>query len=1813
MTTRAAPGVQLAVGRLRVDAAKAIAKLREYQLADRTAWVLEAIRAAVASGATQLELRGDANDIWLVWDGPAWPADDLPRLFDELVSPEPTSERHHLRLLAAAVNSALGMNPAYVDVFAITDGVAVRARYTPDVLEDTTEGDEHALRKIAVVPATAPAGTTPQTGMVVHVRRRASLGMVTYLFWDREPPELGAARAACRDIAVPLRIGRSVLHRDNRTHDVARVELGEGLDGFVAIVDPDALRSTTEYSAVMEVAERGVVLATYLIELGPSEPRAPVPLRLFVNAPRMPTNASRSQVRRDSHPIAAAEQRAAKLATELIDQLATQLAAGTAPERGRDAALALLATELAGHDWAMPVSRSPVFDRLAKLPLVRDATGKPAAVARVWRGIVHTADEPFPEALAPWVGDVLWIPHGDAAARLVAGSALDARAMRRHARWAKQQLRAHRRFFELAPRTRKPAERERPRVRMSLGSALAETCVPLHLQGRFTGEIQLRTDRFGGEVVLLLKGREIERVKLDVTIGFEASIDSDRFAPADGYRGVVRDGEFDSAIRVVRAGVVMATEGLAHVLTGGRVPDGFELHGDPSDHDARLVREALVLAAELELTIQPPLATAKVWPTVTGELASLVDLHAHQVIGVATQGANLRAPRRRITLDGGSERVLAKLVPHATLVRYEAFRSAGSDVHLIAVKLAASNRHALEIALPSDDLVRGAIAPGFGTSRIQLCHVGVELDTRPYAPMLLPSCKITIDSDAFVPNAAWTAAAFDDNVATRSFLAWEMQLVRTIAAALGGEPTPGLHGPPITEFDGDAGRVLCHALGRGDPPAVLGPELVAKLRTRALVRVLGSRELITMAELAKRFPGTIPYVDKTSVPVEGYAPLLADATVAEAIAALVGSKAADGTPDLELRRRQVKRKEQLARHRQQPEVAPHYPFANEPHINLDVTENAVKLTGCVGVAHGGLDIRVRIERRPFVHITRDGPPLHAIVELDYAHADVTFEGLSELVTETIVTAVKRAAWPLLEHVAVAVPQLLGELGPVRTLLAQLPREAMPPKTRERLGLAVAFTTVQGDRVSILQASQPLGAVSVASWQGSWLAALETEAASAFDHNVIQIPAAAGELQAIITKLHTGAIVDVTNDVAKLQSDRRMARGLIPPPSLPHVPRELKRKLAELGELGKKLGHGELGLVETAVSIGLLHLRGTLAQRVTLPVMPAVHVALEGGDALEIGPHSTVPQFELGATVTEQLRALRDPDFGRGANASSTTLAVQIQELTTALVRQVLATVPHDSLAPAIRRNLRRAVLAKRLPVDAIGDAPLFEDTTGRWIGWPMILEQRVQFGNVWAVTRPTTDRPLDEGRRVLVLATEELISARANFSMIDASQELELDGLARRNRARAPADSLELPFTEGVLATRALDPDSTATRGNLAVLLPVIADRRGVHAHRDMHPFDLSADPCPWPTLAVLDDPRLQPDRTWSQPLTSGAWQDVAAQLRIASERALASVVAEPDAALVFERVTTATREACPKLRLTNVEIRGGLWLIGTPRRSPDPKITVIDPFGRHAYAPAGHLAMAGTLYVHAPGGWQRDLILDELCSVVYGKLLVALMRSTGLEHDLVAAHVAHGLALGMIPPAAVSITFPCFQPTPLGGLELAAVLRGISTYRIVKSGETWPGAAAIDDGSELSRIVIATIGERGRRGRPPAPPPIPRPSRLSEPAPRTPPPPPEPDHAIQNVVDAVAARLSALGVPMPEFRISARGLAIMQFSGSLWFAGDDRRLLAIANALRTRSPWASLALDALVAHTITVLDVALVDVNAATTQHVLDSLLAGR
>ena len=72
----------------------------------------------------------------------------------------------------------------------------------------------------------------------------------------------------------------------------------------------------------------------------------------------------------------------------------------------------------------------------------------------------------------------------------------------------------------------------------------------------------------------------------------------------------------------------------------------------------------------------------------------------------------------------------------------------------------------------------------------------------------------------------------------------------------------------------------------------------------------------------------------------------------------------------------------------------------------------------------------------------------------------------------------------------------------------------------------------------------------------------------------------------------------------------------------------------------------------------------------------------------------------------------------------------------------------------------------------------------------------------------------------------------------------------------------------------------------VAVLAPQAAGRRGVYAHKAMHPFDRQDGVCRWPTITVVDDARITPDRTWSAPKGDEIWAGITRDIRAASEKA---------------------------------------------------------------------------------------------------------------------------------------------------------------------------------------------------------------------------------------------------------------------------------------------------------------------------------------
>lgn len=1766
MSTRPAPGQQLAAGRLRVDASKAIAKLREYQLVDSSAWVLEAIRAAVAAGATSIDLQGDSNDVWLSWTGAPWPAEVLPRLFDELVSPEPGAAHRHIRLLASAVNAALGANPAYIDVYSISDIGTVRVRYTPDVLDATAHGElpvETALQRVQAVSATPPRGAS--TGMFVHYRRRTSLEVVSY-WLRREPPrELGIASSACADIATPVRIGGTVHDRANSTHDIARVSLGDDLDGFLAVTDATRMQQSSR-EVPMGVAEHGVLLQTISVDLDLPPLVAPIPIRMFVDGPRMPTNASRSEVRRDDHPISTAARRAKERLPDLVAELAKQLAGATLDERARHAAICLVASAIAGPDWANRARElEPPLGALAELPLVRDAAGAPRPIRWPWNGLVHTGSEPLSDQLAPWLTHVLWAPPDDATLSFATWFS-DPRAMRSYLRTAKRERRVQRRFYKHAPRPASVQGGRKPRVRARLGAPLPQSCIPDDMFAGLTGEVCVYPDRPGGELTILLEGRELETIEYATRLSFRAVIDSAQVTPKDRFRAAVRDDAYARLERVMQAGVLRALEAVA-LANENTFVEGYHVAVQAMpDVDSHLVRDGLLLARNLGASLSAPLARAPVWRTSRGH-ASLAELQSHAVLGIVPAHATVPPLAERVLVyaDAIHRAMLADVLP-GHLVPYTPDQLAARiDPEELAAQVAGTSPHAFAVR---DGAHVVAMLPAEQPA-VVVFHRGVMLGTLPYQPALAP-CLIAIDSDDVVPDPSWKSFLGTPAGAASEHAHREARLAAAIVSAITGDRPPELIGADPVELGGVMGRWLCTALvAAQDPRHVLDEESLARLRCCALFRVLGEDHAFSMDELAVTFPEVILFVETAADSVAGFPVVVADNVVARTISKVIGRRVRAAGPELERRRAQLARDLRLGMHRAKPKRP-----LEAPYGGTSVALASPVGRGVVGVGKDTFELHILVEGRPFQTIVPAiGLPLAAVVELDSLdRIDPAFEAVLRNVVEQLIEATRACTPELVRKLAEAEPEVLGDAGPSRALLAAwLSTDRLPADVRDELARTVKFQTLFGPRATVIEARRG-PTILTSGWHGDWLVA-DGDIDRELDRPILQVSDST-ELANILEAL--GETVDVTASIDKLQARRRIVRGLLPTPKVKGARPELTRRLVDLGTSYQRLGPGEVALWGGAAFV-VLHAQGEPRERVLIECSPSIQLAIEAAEL--VGDRTGAVQSRIGADAR--------------------ALAIQ-------LARETLATRPAEALPVEVRRSLREAILAKHLDAR---DARVFETTTGAWIDLATMLAQRDLFGALWFVAAiPADATPLDERRIVLLLSGPHAALAAAHgIPVVEATAELALDAMTRKNRARVPATSLAIEVADAIGKAELTGDGVTAPRGTVIVLGPHAAALRGLRLHRGMHPFDEVADPCRWPTLAVIDDARLAPNRTWDAPERDQVHKQVIDAVRKASNAALDQLVTPPSTALASMRITDRSYDFVGVLRTTGVELRGALWLAGPPVPDVSPTIRVIDGDLEYPLIAGGRANLAGTIYVHAPKGWGDLPLLEELCERLCAELVCELSRSGRRDRDVVDAHVAWALALGHITPQVVeSRTFSCFVPTAIDADALIELLRSTETVAIVAPGSAHQGFALVDDGSETARVLKDCLGPRlvspgaGRHGHaePPPSPPIHATPII--------------EHPLHEFVNRLHARISALGIAVPAWRIVDRSDPIVRYeAGALELGAEHRHVLEIAAACAVNTAWSSDILDALAAHCITVLNVALTSITDAAEGAAIGRLLA--
>ncbi len=703
--------VRVGGGRLRVDAARAVTKLREYQLPDPTLWTLEVVRAAVLLGAEALYVEADADDVWIGWEGPPLAREDLTALFDDLVSSS-DQERRGQRLLAIGVNTALALEPRFVDVYGIDGAGAQRVRYTPRLLIASADGHSQGLRSLLAETLPRPDWVLAiAKGNAVHVRRALSFETMTRAVRMDVPPEVHRVLAAANALAIPI-------HARPRPAPppppLLRVPFGDGtahphLRGHAEIV---AVEHASIHARLVW-SELGVVLTGEALALGMAAEGRRMPITVQIDRDRLPTNAARSALRDDEPAIEDARRDAIAAGKSLAPSLAEAIEAALARgDHGRHhalraAAIAIVHAQDRSNDgWQVFVrkaARDAWFAPLLEVPVARDILGAQRTLrelADANSDVVHRGDAPVRDELAPYLRGIPWAPPGDPLLRLYgdrvpkdAGHAIAAAARRAAARI---------RFLATDPIELTPTMQAGDLAACDLPIDVeGESWVP---EGRLTslrGRVIVRAvdpspshfpladeRRYHAEVVVLVDDRALHRSRIPCELPLTIRIGGDSLRPNPEYTGLTDHDALDRAIDAALWAAVRATERVAATMFGDTSPRSDRTLGPALKKAERPVLHATVRAAQRlairlsaagqsskkrddalrALVVKPgPLRDAPVFSTWDGQAHSLASLqalaHERGVLGTAS-----RAPTRSLgdrvilALHGPDARALSDLL-----------------------------------------------------------------------------------------------------------------------------------------------------------------------------------------------------------------------------------------------------------------------------------------------------------------------------------------------------------------------------------------------------------------------------------------------------------------------------------------------------------------------------------------------------------------------------------------------------------------------------------------------------------------------------------------------------------------------------------------------------------------------------------------------------------------------------------------------------------------------------------------------------------------------------------------------------------------------------------------------------------------------------------------------------------------------------------------------------------------------------------------------------------------------------------------------
>jgi hypothetical protein len=1492
-------------------------------------------------------------------------------------------------------------------------------RFTPAALA----GEEApAVARGPKPPELSPAGVRVQLRRRVggDVLRRAAFGGV--------PPEIEALAAAAAELPIALRLAGEPLRAPARARPLVR-----------ALFDVPGARAAwldvTEACAAapsIDVCEHGVRLARYGFRAPAGFPEGPhgglaLPVRVVVDAPELPTNASRSALREDSALLRGIVEGAAAAFGAGVRALAARLAGASVPADveildadpiALEDALGAIACVIAGGA-RRGEALSDEAQAVLALPLLRDGAGRPLAASRlaaarraplyVWRG-----PEPLAPELAPWMGDVVWA-RGRAIERLLEGLELaDAEGLIERAR------------VGLARRDALHAHPAKPPILPATGEHLAREAFRV-TEGRFAGlegevaVVGAGVGARGAVVRLFVEGRHLGTLPLepracplplDVALAWEG-----RLRPRFDYDGVEDEPALRIALRYAiyvgtrAASRLAATLGVADELAAARLRPVLRA----AVAAAYLPPSALGLDAALGtpgLAEDDPLRDARIWRTTERgrfeSVASLAaDARASRSLLVAGPSATGCAVSGRPVVAADAVELaslLAALGEPLTVVAYDRAlvapeaRGAREAKRVLALREAVARARALSVpATPKDALpdearpamlfgrpgARGLVAVDVEPHLLHL-HAGVALGESPWASWLGP-VAMAVDDDSTVPTPAWSGVAWSGGAWPLADI--EEELALAIVGALEGdaearrrvEGVPALpaHVEPVLrayllrsaralrdELDAATAAVTGRA-DRGSAPRQALLERIEALPVLVALDAAGAPAATSMAEVAARHgAGELPIVaERPGFETLDWWPLVAATRVeADALACFAGGRARPATEaNLAARRAKGDRARALRALRAQPALDPRaLGDAARPGSPVVVVETPEGDTAAVALPRAPLgDGRARVEvlsearAVPGGSLDVAGPPLVARVDLHAPEALSADGSVGPAGRARAAELVRRAADDLaLALVARAEgpgqsSRLFGELDALRlvaallegkgallesenaapasdpdapldtaTLLATLELlgtasggAASAPSLADRLrGLALRWPTVQGDE-------RPFGELTTADgklWFGRerhvpWRAA--ARAPAQLDAPVLYLPATpTGEAAHAMLAALGVALRDVSPGLRELAARRATSRPT-EAPRLPGAPPHpaLRASLAALGI-----------------------------------------TSCEGELEIALGPASDVTLIDLGgaaralnAALPMPLRAIARVD-AVGDRATDTAIC---KDLARAGVRLLRAIGASRDEVPAFARDHLRAIVCRT--IGRRGKVPqvdrrarVFPDTRG---GWHAIDELARAVGEGGLGAWPFTPEPPPHPARsydppVLRLDGDEAKRLGQLVALRDATASVRRDLAGERRAAAPPLASLDLGPAKRAACLRTVALAEGPVQGEIGLLAPGEANRRGLTIHVGRRPLCLKGDAPGWPLVGTLEATALEPNRHFDGPKHARELDALRAAVRAAADAELRAWLAAPADALAARFVDRSLPGAPGAATL----VVGALWL---PREWPRaPRVRVMAP-----------------------------------------------------------------------------------------------------------------------------------------------------------------------------------------------------------------------------------------------------------------------------